>query len=135
VLKRIVVMMIASAAVVACNDSVNEPVGSAEFVVQVVDEQFRVRVEDPAEITRARALIASGASTNINGQILRGTGGFNAGYSWHLKPSSVEFVDLTIELCDGMPSYVEENVDYYVDTVKQYCPWGIKVLGEVPAQQ
>ena len=79
-------------------------------------------------------VIGSGQAINVNGEIERGHGGFNTGYSWHLDPATVEFVDLTIEVCDGMPSFVEENVDYFVDTVKQYCPWGAKVVSEVNPQ-
>ena len=134
-MNRILLALFAGAALAACDDASTEPVEAAEFTVQVVDEQFRVRIEDPAEIAQARALINSGSTINVTGQILRGHGGFNTGYTWHLKPSTVELVDLTIELCDGMPSYVEENVDYYVDTVKQYCPWGARIMGEATEPQ
>lgn len=133
--KQLLLLTLAGGAIAACDNETTEPGDSAEFTVAVENEQFRVRIEDPIEIAQARALINSGNSININGEILRGTGGFNAGYSWHLKPSSVELVDLTIELCDGMPSYVEENVDYYVDTVKAYCPWGARITGEASEPQ
>jgi hypothetical protein len=36
-------------------------------------------------------------------------------------------VEVAIELCDGRPSYVEENVGEYVETINRYCPWGAKV--------
>ena len=134
-MKRIVLTFIAGAALAACADDATEPVDAVEFTVAVEDEQFRVRIEDPAEIAQARALINTTNTVNVNGQILRGHGGFNTGYSWHLKPSTVQLVDLTIELCDGMPSYVEENVDYYVDTVKAYCPWGARIIGEASEPQ
>ena len=134
-MKRIVLALFAGAALAACDDASTDPVEAAEFTVQVVDEQFRVRIEDPYEIAQARALIGTNNTVNVTGQILRGHGGFNTGYSWHLKPSSVALVDLSIELCDGMPSYVEENVGYYVDTVKQYCPWGARIMGEATEPQ
>jgi hypothetical protein len=31
--------------------------------------------------------------------------------------------EMTIELCDGLPSYVENDLDYWVDTVGRFCPW------------
>jgi hypothetical protein len=136
VLRTFAVAMLAAVTFAGCDD--DEPAGpveSATFVIAVEDEQFRVRIEDPAAIAEARSLIASGQSKNISGDILRGANGINTGYSWHLKPATVEFADVTIELCDGMPSYVEENVGYYVDTVKRYCPWGAKVVSEVSTQQ
>jgi hypothetical protein len=127
--------MLAAVTLVACDDEAAGPVESATFVIAVENEQFRVRIEDPAAVAEARSLITSGMAKNISGEILRGANGINSGYSWHLKPSSVEFADMTIELCDGMPSYVEENVDYYVDTVKRYCPWGARVMSEVGTPQ
>jgi hypothetical protein len=130
VFRKLLFVLIAGAAVAACDDSSTDPVEGAEFTISVEGEQFRVRIEDAAEIAQARALIGTTNTINLNGKILRGNGGFNSGYSWHLKPSTVELVDMTIELCDGRPSYVEQNVDYYVDTVKAYCPWGARVLGE-----
>jgi hypothetical protein len=129
-------LLVALVTLVACSDdAVAPPPGSAVFVIDVEGELFRVRIDDTATVTEARGLIVSGQARNINGDMARGTGGFNAGYSWHLRPHTVDFVDLTIELCDGMPSYVEEHVDYYVDTVKRYCPWGARVVSEVNTSQ
>lgn len=34
-----------------------------------------------------------------------------------------------IELCDGLPSDVESNLDYWVDTVRYFCPWSGKIVG------
>jgi hypothetical protein len=34
--------------------------------------------------------------------------------------------EATIDLCDGLPSYVEENVDEFVENVGRYCPWAAK---------
>jgi len=36
--------------------------------------------------------------------------------------------EVSIELCDGTPSFVEENLDYWLDTVHTYCPWSSKVV-------
>lgn len=127
--------MFAAAALAACEDEASGPANSATFVVQVANEQFRVRIENAAAIAEARTLLSSGQPKNVNGEIARGNGGFNSGYSWHLRPSTVEFADVTMELCDGMPSYVEANVDYYVDSVRRYCPWGARVINEVGRQQ
>ena len=134
-LRTFAVAMLAAVTLAACDDEAAGPVEAATFVIAVENEQFRVRIEDAGAIAEARSLITSGVAKNISGEILRGANGINSGYSWHLKPSSVEFADMTIELCDGMPSYVEENVDYYVDTVKRYCPWGARVMSEVGTPQ
>jgi hypothetical protein len=127
--------MLAAVGLGGCDEEETGPADSATFIIAVEDERFRVRIDDEATADHARVLLRTGESQNISGEILRGNGGVNTGYRWHLKPSTVEFADVTIELCDGMPSYVEANVDYYVDTVKRYCPWGAKVVSEVNTQQ
>lgn len=67
----------------------------------------------------------------INGPIARGDGGHNPGYPWHFIPDEWGLVDVAAEVCDGNPTYVSENVDYFVDEVGRYCPWSSKVLGEI----
>ena len=44
-------------------------------------------------------------------------------------PEQIEMAELTIEVCDGNPTFVEENVDYFVDTVGNYCPWSAELTG------
>jgi hypothetical protein len=36
--------------------------------------------------------------------------------------------EFAIEVCDGRPSYVEENVDEFVGTVGRYCPWQARLV-------
>jgi hypothetical protein len=36
----------------------------------------------------------------------------------------VRLADVTIELCDGLPSHIDDDLGYWVRTVKRYCPWG-----------
>lgn len=131
---RYLVAAIAGFALTACDDDPAEPQTGPVFVIEAAGQNFRVMITDAAVAAQARQLIGSTQSININGEIARGNGGFNTGYRWHLKPNTVEFADMTIEVCDGEPSFVEENVDYFVDTVKRYCPWGIKVKSEVLQQ-
>jgi hypothetical protein len=65
-----------------------------------------------------------------NGRILRGTGqgAHNAPFSWHLDPADIQIVDVAIELCDGTPRFVEQNLAEYVDRITRYCPWGARLV-------
>jgi hypothetical protein len=95
-------------------------------------ERFRISLTTAAQIERAEALLASGAENNVHGTLRRGAGGFNAPYSWHLDPVTVSFPDLTMEICDGRPqSDVQQDIDYWVDTVKFYCPWGATIVARM----
>lgn len=114
-------------AVLAACDSGTEPPEQVTFVVEVGSEQFKVRAEGAA-IVALEARRQAGTTGVISGKVMRGNGGFNAPWGWHLDPATVHAPDLAMELCDGNPSYIDEDLDYWVDTVKQYCPWGARVV-------
>ena len=124
-------LLLLAAAIAACGDAAGISSGGT-FVVAVGQEQFRVRIDNALLATQARRMMSGAEDQKIvTGELARGDGGFNTGYSWHMKPSTVAFADMTIELCDGRPSDVESDIDYWVDTVKRYCPWGGRFVSEV----
>ena len=59
------------------------------------------------------------------------------GHCYAFTPDEPEIYDLNatawfiVELCDGRPSFVEDDLDYWLDTVKQYCPWGVEVAARL----
>ena len=98
---------------------------------QVVDEEFQVWVTNPQTIQQILDLQRGISSANIpNGSILRGPGqaDHNEPWSWHLDPEQIEMAEITVEVCDGAPSFVEEELDYFVETVGQYCPWRARLV-------
>jgi hypothetical protein len=119
-------------ALAACTEDATAPQYEAVYEVEVAGEKFHIALESAAQIAAADALLASGAEQNVHGTLKRGNGGFNMSYSWHLEPSTVTFPDVTMEICDGRPnSEVEAEVDYFIETVKYYCPWGAKIVRKV----
>ena len=111
------------------------PSGGGEGVVvtfRVADaEEYRILLTDPEDIAVAERLLAGEEAPRIpNGVIVRGgNGGVNTGYSWHIDPDSVEFAEMTIELCDGLPSYVENGSL----SGERFCPWSAEVISIEPA--
>jgi hypothetical protein len=88
-------------------------------------EEYKIRLTDPADIDIARQLLAGEEAPSIpNGIVVRGEADVNEGYTWHIDPESVEFADLTVEVCDGRPSDVEQNLI----TSDRYCPWDATVI-------
>lgn len=109
----------------------------ADFEVQVGEECFILRLIEPTQIREARALLKENSSSKFpTGKLQRGDGGFNRcgvyRWSWHMDPASVSFAEVATEVCDGLPSFVEERVDYWVDTLQNYCPWSARLLRELP---
>lgn len=111
-----------------CGEDATGPQDGALFKVEVSGEHFVVHVRGETQIQALQGRMASGARGVINGQILAGDGGFNAPWGWHMDPETVHVPDASIELCDGRPSMVEEDLSYWLGTVKQFCPWGAKVV-------
>ncbi|MDX1641571.1 MAG: hypothetical protein R3220_07725 [Balneolaceae bacterium] len=68
---------------------------------------------------------------HINGPIERGNPGYNSDWSWHFVEDQWDLAEISAEVCDGRPSFVEEDLDYWVDTVGRFCPWGARVEDEV----
>ena len=105
----------------ACDDDPSGPDLPAQYNVEVSGEQFTVEVTTQAQ------------EGVINGQIVAGDAGYNDPWSWHMVPATVEAVDAAIEVCDGRPSMVEADLDYWLDTVGRFCPWGATVVSRVEA--
>lgn len=52
-----------------------------------------------------------------------GQGDHNAPWSWHLDPVQTSMAEATIEVCSGLPSFVEDDLDTWLNNVGSYCPW------------
>lgn len=107
----------------ACGGSSNE--GAVVTFLVADREEYKIQITDPAKIEMARNLLAGEESPKIpNGLVVRGDSRVNEGYSWHIDPDSLEFVDMTTEVCDGLPSDVEQGII----TSDYYCPWSAAVI-------
>lgn len=113
----------------ACGDSTNEGNEGVIVTFEVAgSEQYKIQITDPGNIAIARDLLAGNEGPKIpNGIVVRGDAGVNEGYSWHIDPDSLEFADMTTEVCDGLPSDVENGII----TSEYYCPWAAEVIAIV----
>lgn len=101
------------------------------FVHTATGALFRAQTSVPEVIAQAEAELNRPFHDRHlfpNGLIARGDGGYNAPWSWHFVPDRWELVEVSIEVCDATPAYVEANVDYFVDTLGRYCPWGARLV-------
>ena len=98
------------------------------FVVDVLGERFTMLVTDQQAIQDA--LDNMNGLNNIHpiGVLDFGDGGFNQPWGWHYKPETVAMTAFSTEVCDAEPHFVQENLGYWVNTVKYYCPWAAKII-------
>src|SRR5262245_21903973 len=128
--RRLLTAALLLGATAACSDDPADPADTATFTVEVSGEQFKVKVQGEPAIVAMQGRLMTGQTGVISGKLVRGDGGFNNSWGWHMDPTTVTAPDLAIELCDGRPSMVQSDLNYWVDTVKQYCPWGAKVVAQ-----
>lgn len=90
----------------------------------VVGEVFRVTFTRPVDIAKAYTFFNGIREQNEHplGTIIYGDPDVNVGYSWHLNP--VRWVNVSTEVCDGRPSYVERHLI----TSPNYCPWSAVLI-------
>jgi hypothetical protein len=125
-LKRLCFATCTLALLAACAAPSTPKPGGVVVTFRVADkEDYKIRLTDPADIEVARKLLAGEEAPRIpNGKVVRGEADVNTGYTWHIDPAYIEFADFTMEVCDGLPSDVEQALI----TSEQYCPWSAVVI-------
>lgn len=130
----LVSLLLVALVVMACDtERADGPTYLAVYEVEVANQEtFYVAVATKAQMATADARLASQQSGIVHGSVVRGDGGFNDDYDWHLAPESITFPDLTMEVCDGRPaSDVQADIPYWADTIGYYCPWGARFVRRV----
>jgi hypothetical protein len=80
----------------------------------VQEDTFRILLRDSAEIAKAESMLRGGPAKVVAGKLRSGDGGFNAPWRWHLHPDSTWLADMVVELCQGTPSAVEQNLEAWL---------------------
>lgn len=137
----VVALCLATAALLAACDALggegSEPSSDRryyQFIEETSQETFVAATSDSATISVVEAQLRKPPEERkklIVGPIKRGDGPYPDGYPWHFVPGEWTLADLATEVCDATPSYVSENVGYFVDEVGRYCPFGSRVVKEV----
>lgn len=116
-----------------CNEGPAGPSPNAALfrVEACQNQQFNVRITNPDVIQQAEQLIGSTDQPVLTAELRPGSGSFNRPYSWHMDPATVDFADLTIEVCDGCPNDVQQDLDYWLNTVGRFCPWSSRIVSRI----
>ncbi|SDH57831.1 BP74-related protein [Agrococcus jejuensis] len=106
-----------------------EPPVVATF--DVGDESFRVELATPELVEQAEAVLAGTSGSTIpNGIVVRDDPSVNEPWSWHIDPATFEFAFQTTEVCDGIPSFVEDETV----TSPYFCPWSARLVSLEPLE-
>ncbi|MCZ6672267.1 MAG: hypothetical protein O7C75_04930, partial [Verrucomicrobia bacterium] len=104
------------------------------FVHTTHNEIFYAETSDPSVIAIVREELKkplADRSLHMNGRIDRGANGPNGKWSWYYIANEWTLAEMSMELCDSWPSYVEENLDTWLEEVGSLCPWASRVSREL----
>ena len=101
--------------------------GGAFITFNICDESLTVWIENNDFIDTAIDIYNGNTRMMIPVFMLREGTDCDPQWSWHVDPQEAFWAEVTIELCDGRPSYIEQDLDYWLNTVKEYCPWSAQI--------
>jgi hypothetical protein len=115
--------------------SIDNITGSdGHFTFGIGSDTLRVFMSDPHEVREAIETYhgIGGGSGAFIGSLLDdrpSVSRYDSQWSWHLDPASIRMLtnEVAIELCDGTPSMVEGDLDYWM-SIEQYCPWSAQII-------
>lgn len=113
----------------SCSRSGSSLCGGIVVSFDVNGEVYNVFITDEEAIEDVFAVQRGESQAMIpSGKLLRGSQCYNLPWGWHIDPEDIHMAESTIALCDGLPSHVEDDLDYWVDTVERFCPWSAKIV-------
>ena len=95
---------------------------------------YVVATDNDALIDQCRAqleLPEAERMLHINGFLDYGDGGFNQPWSWHIIPNEWVLAEMSIGVCNAYPEDVENDLDYWINTVGQLCNWSSFIKEEI----
>lgn len=103
------------------------PSGGVYATFHVGNEVFHASITNPTSINDAIALWRGKSNKKIPvGKLSCTAAAWNAPWHWQQVPSTVTFSTHAIEVCDGIPSYVEAHCAGF--GIGYYCPWNAKMV-------
>ena len=103
--------------------------GGILVTFDVLGENYSIFITNEDTIEEVFAIERGESWATIpSGKLNRGSILYNEPWSWHIDPDDVHMAEVTIELCDGLPSHVEADLDYWITSVQRFCPWNAKIV-------
>jgi len=103
--------------------------GGVLVTFDVVGERYSIFITNKDTVEQVFTVQRGESKATIpSGRLIKGSVFYNEPWSWHIDSEDIHMAEFTIELCDGTPSQVEANLDYWVQTVQRFCPWSARIV-------
>ncbi len=102
------------------------------------DETFIIKLTEKNKIEHAREILQGKPEKKkrICGRIVKEKAAYNPAWHFHLEPSTIDFFDVAIEVCDASVRDVEKHLEEVGGSTlpnNHWCPWASKINREIPA--
>ena len=104
--------------------------GGAMVTIENVNEEserFTAWITDDVFIDEAKRLLAKGEQRVPTFKVLDHKD-CDGRWDFHLDPARASWNDFTIEVCDAVPSYIQNNREAWLASNVGWCPWGARVI-------
>jgi hypothetical protein len=115
------------------DDACSARTGGALVTIAVAEdapEQFTAWITNADFIAEAKRLLADDERGTPNFKFVDGPD-CDLQYSFHVDAVDAEFPWGATEVCDAMPSYVNQNKAEWIAKNLRWCPWGSRVVSVV----
>ncbi len=103
--------------------------GGILVTFDVTGEQYSIFMTSKETIKEVYALQEGKSRATIpNGKLIKGSVPYNKPWNWHIDPQNVVMTQLSIELYNGLPSNIEQDLDYWVYWIQRYAPRSAKII-------
>ncbi len=110
----------------------------AYFALTTADNapEFIFKLTDEDRIAEARRIL-SGEEKNkihVHGRLSRSKAPYNPRWNFYLKPETINFFEVAIEVCDATTEYVEDHLDEAGGAFLpglHWCPWSSRLTREI----
>jgi hypothetical protein len=103
--------------------------GGVLAIFAVEEERFAIFVTNHETCDQIIALRDGRSSASIPvGRVRRGSVSYNSPWSWHIDSEDVIMTEAAIEVCDARPSYIEANLEQWIEKVVRFCPWSARLV-------
>lgn len=127
---RLTAVALVMAMLAACGDDPEPRApaldGGLYATFMVYEEEYHASIKSAEGMQQARDLWAGNSSATIpNGRLVCRDAPWNSPWSFYQDPHDLHFAEVTIEVCDGTPSYVSDNCRGFGGG--RFCPWGAQM--------
>jgi hypothetical protein len=98
--------------------------------------EFTIRLDDDDKIQHARNILSGKETerTHVHGRLIKRKQPYNPKFNFYLDPSTIDFFQMAIEVCDANMVYVEDHLDEACGAFLpgcHWCPWDSRLTREV----